>query len=319
MLEADKVEIFVEYQRLGRTALDISRLGFGCWAIGGHGYGRVDDAESISAIRRALDLGVNWFDTADIYGFGHSEKILAEALGNKGVEVVIGTKFGICWDGSGRTYRDCSPERVFKAVDDSLRRLRIDCIPIYHIHWHDGRTPIVSTMEALCRCQEAGKIRYIGCSNLSMDLIKEARTVADMSVVQVMCNVIQQPTETEMTALKRFGMAMTAYGVLGRGLLTGKYDSNVSFGENDTRAKDENFSGRLLERNLAVVARLRSIGKRYGKSPAHVAIRFVLDRFGFAGAMIGHKTSNEVEDNVRCLHWTLDDEDMQNLLSCLAL
>ena len=145
--------------------MTVSRLAFGCWAMGGHGYGTVDDAESIAAVKKALELGINFFDTADVYGFGHSERILSEALDSRRHDVVIATKFGVSWDDSGKTRKDCSPKRLVEALEGSLRRLRVECIPLYQIHWHDGITPVPDLMETLLRCREAGKIRYIGCSN----------------------------------------------------------------------------------------------------------------------------------------------------------
>ena len=144
----------MEYKLLGNTDLNVSTIAFGGWAIGGHGYGTVDDEISIKSIREALDLGINFFDTADIYGFGHSEKILSKALDAQRKNVIIATKFGVAWDNNGKTYKDCSPKRIVKALEDSLRRLRIDCISLYQIHWLDNKTPIKDTVEALIKCQK---------------------------------------------------------------------------------------------------------------------------------------------------------------------
>src|SRR5947207_3407434 len=157
----------MEYRKLAFTDLEVSRVGFGGWAISGHGWGPVDDRESAAAVQRALDLGINLFDTADVYGFGHSEEVLASALGDERRHAVIATKFGVTWDARGRVSRDVSPPRVVAALEASLRRLRLDCIPLYQVHWPDGATPVAATMEALRRCQEAGKVRWIGCCNFS--------------------------------------------------------------------------------------------------------------------------------------------------------
>jgi aryl-alcohol dehydrogenase-like predicted oxidoreductase len=139
----------MEYLQLASSGLKISRIGFGCAAISGYDYGKVDDRESIDAIRKAWEAGVNLFDTSDVYGFGHVEEILAKALGNDRHEAIITTKFGINWDQSGKTFKDCSVKRMTWALEDSLRRLQVDCIPIYMVHWHDGVTPLPEIMEAL--------------------------------------------------------------------------------------------------------------------------------------------------------------------------
>ena len=138
----------MEYKRLGLTDLEISRVGFGCWTMGKSRWGKVYDQDSIASVHEALNQGINFFDTADVYGFGHAEKILCKALGSHRNQVVIATKFGVNWDEKGNTSRDCSPKRVVEALEGSLRRLKLDCIPLYQIHWPDPKTPIWVTMEA---------------------------------------------------------------------------------------------------------------------------------------------------------------------------
>ena len=188
----------MEYKRLGLTDLKVSRIGFGCWAMGGHGWGKVDDKDSIAAIRRALDLGVNFFDTADVYGFGHSERILSKALGTNRSKVIIATKFGLKWDKSGKITKDISSKRVVEALDNSLKRLGVDCIPLYQIHWPDNITSISETMVALRKCQEKGKIKYIGCSNFSVKLIKEAQKISRLESLQLPYNITMRKIENKL-------------------------------------------------------------------------------------------------------------------------
>ena len=158
----------MEFVDLGKTNLKISRLGVGTWAIGGFGWGRIDDSDSIAALRKAWDLGINFFDTADIYGFGHAEEIIAKALGGDRKKAMIATKFGVRRGLDGKTFKDISPKYAVEALDASLRRLKLDCIPLYQIHWpDDGVTPVEETMAALDKCQAQGKIRFIGYSNFS--------------------------------------------------------------------------------------------------------------------------------------------------------
>lgn len=152
---------------LGSTDLHVSRVGFGCAVMGGWDYGAADDNESISAVHAALDQGINFFDTADVYGLGHAEEVLGRALRDQGDDVVVATKFGVRWDAQGRTVRDCSPGWVVRALEDSLRRLGRERISLYQIHWPDPTVPIEDTMEALERCRAQGKIQHIGCCNFS--------------------------------------------------------------------------------------------------------------------------------------------------------
>lgn len=289
----------MEYAKLGSSDLNVSRIGFGCWAIGGHGYGAVDDGESTRAIRKALDLGVNFFDTADVYGFGHSEEILSKALDSRRHDVVIATKFGVRWDDSGRTFRDCSAKAVMEAIDGSLRRLKVDCIPLYQIHWHDRKTPLAETMEALRRCQVAGKVRYLGCSNFSLDLIGESRKNGRLESIQMPYSIGQREAEEMLrTCHDHLGMGTLVYSILIRGLLSGKYGAEASFNGGDTRSRDEQFKGTLLARNLALSEALRSLSRRCGMSPVQGAIRWVLNQPHVTSAIVGAKTAAQIEENV---------------------
>lgn len=308
----------MEYKKFGSTGLVVSEICFGCWAIGGHGYGVIDDNESIAAIRKALDLGINFFDTADTYGFGHSEEVLEKALGARKKDVIIATKFGVAWNEAGKTYKDCSPERVLKSLDASLKRLKIDCIPIYQIHWHDDKTPIKDTIETLKACQKAGKIRHISCSNFSMPLICEAHRYQRVESLQCLYNVFQRDNEKDMMeCAEQFGMGVIAYGTIVRGLLSGKYGpASCHFGKNDTRISHDMFKVGKLERNIKMVEKLKAIGERYGKTSAQAAIRFVLDKPFVTCALVGHKTARQVEENANSVGWNLTSEDIEEINVC---
>jgi aryl-alcohol dehydrogenase-like predicted oxidoreductase len=300
----------MEYRKLGLTDLMVSRLGFGCWGIGGHGYGRVSDEESIYAIRKALDLGINFFDTADVYGFGHSEEILSKALGSERKKVVIATKFGVSWDTSGKTFKDCSPKRINEALETSLSRLQLDCVPLYQIHWYDGITPISEIINTLNKCQEAGKIQYIGCSNFPSELILKFLKIQHIKSLQALFNIIEKDFEPDILRFStEFHMGAIVYGVLARGLLTGKYTLESKFGGNDTRSRDNNFYGERLDRYLKVVDELKRIGRWYHKTPSQVAIRWVLENENITCALTGIKNPKQVEDNIGAIDWRLSQED----------
>lgn len=304
----------MEYAPLGRTDLTISRVGFGCWAIGGHGYGVVDDDASRAAIRGALGAGINFFDTADVYGFGHSEEVLSSGLGEDRHTAVIATKFGVGWTLAGKTYKDCGPARAVEALDASLRRLRIDCIPLYQIHCHDGVTRLEDTMEALCRCRDAGKIRHIGCTNFTLDHVAAAHRVEPMASIQLEFNLLDR--EHEATLRQCFSanrMSTIVYGALVRGLLSGKYGQAAEFGNNDTRSIDPEYRGPQLTRNLALVEALQSTAARYGRSAGQTALRWVLDLPFISSVIVGMKNADQVVQNVGASGWRLSREDWDAL------
>jgi myo-inositol catabolism protein IolS len=308
----------MEYTALGSTDLSISRISFGCWAIGGHGYGKIDDRESIRAIRKALDLGINLFDTADVYGFGHSEEILGKALGKDRQQVVIATKFGVAWDSTGRVYRDCSAKRINEALEGSLRRLKIDCIPLYQIHWHDGKTSIEEIMTTLENCQKSGKIRYIGCSNFSIKLIQEACKTKKIESNQMLYNLVNRDLEMDMAKCAQvLKISNLTYSVLARGLFSGKYDLYSQFGSNDTRKQDKDFRGKRLKTNLKIIDKLKETAIYYDKTPLQVAIRWVLDNPYVASAIVGIKTIGQLEENTGAVGWKLKSTD-RNTLSSLT-
>lgn len=304
----------MEYKKLGHTDIEVSRIGFGSWAIGGHGYGKVDDNESIRAIQKALDLGINFFDTADVYGFGHSEEILSKALGSQRHNVVIASKFGVCWDENGNIYKNCSPKRVREALEGSLRRLRMDCIPLYQIHWYDNETKLSDTIEVLKGYQEEGKINHIGCSNFSADLLLEATKTARIESLQYEYNLIRKNLEVDILKCSdELEIGIIAYNVLARGLLTGKYDLTTKFDDMDTRSKDQYFQGKNFLWNLTLVHKLKQIASCYGVSPANVAIRWALTNPAITCAIIGAKTDAQVEENALAMELELNTKDIDIL------
>lgn len=308
----------MDYRRLGSTNLEISRIGFGCWAISGHGYGSVDDRESIKSIQKALDLGINFFDTADVYGFGYSEEILSKALGSQRDQVIIATKFGVHFDDKGKTYKDCSPKRIIKFLDGSLNRLKIDCIPLYQIHWHDEKFPIEDVMETLLKCRDAGKILHIGCCNFSRELILRTSSINRIESYQCLYNLTKRQNEkTIKFSSEELDISVFAYGVIGRGLFSAKYNKNSRFGENDTRVKDSDFQGAQYDNNILIAEKLSEIGKKYGKSPAQVAIRWVLENSNVTCAITGAKTPAQISENANSIGWSLDQNDMEPIVSMI--
>jgi aryl-alcohol dehydrogenase-like predicted oxidoreductase len=309
----------LEYRRLGNTDLLVSRIAFGCEAIGGTDWGRVNEEESLLAVQTALDKGINFFDTADAYGLGQSERILSKGLGSKKKDVVIGTKFGVNWEpdpngGRARTLVDSSPRHAIQALESSLRRLELDCIPLYQIHWPDPKTPISDTLEVLITAREAGKIRYIGVSNFSVAQVSQAYQFVKLASVQLGYNLLDHNTGDEIARhCRELNMGVIAYGALAQGLLTGKYGLGANFGNDDRRSRLKQFHKAELHKSLEILNSLREVGSRYHKSPSQVAIRWVLDQPSVTCAAIGIKTPAQVEENVAATDWTLGHEDADYL------
>lgn len=299
----------MEYAFLGQTGISVSRLGFGCWAIGGHGWGAVDDDDSIRAIRHGLELGINFFDTADVYGLGHSEEVLARALGDDIKRVIIATKFGVVWDDHAKISRDISPARVRLALEGSLRRLKTDCIDLYQVHWPDGKTEVEETMDELKKCQDQGKVRFVGCSNFDSMLVDRSQSRHRLESSQFPYSVITRDAEEKyLPSCEKWRMSGLAYEPLAKGLLTGKFTVASVIGDNDVRLRDPNF-GERYQKNLRVVDCLRELGKKYGRLPAQVAIRWVLQDERVSVAITGMKTVPQVADNCGSVEWKLEDAD----------
>lgn len=304
----------MEYEKLGLTDLEVSRIGFGCWAMGGSRGASVDDSDSIQAVHEALNYGINFFDTADVYGFGHSEEILCKALGNYRNQVVIATKFGVKWDSDGNTSRDCSPARVVEALEGSLRRLKLDCIPLYQIHWPDPKTDLSLTLDALKRMQEAGKIKHIGCSNFPPYMINEIAQIARVESLQAPYNVVDRSIEKEILALCwENQISVLVYSPLAQGVLSGKFTESTRFKDADFRSKSANFQGVTYARNLALAEKLKIVGIPYGKSPSQVAIRWILDNPYITCVITGIRKPAQISENIGALDWHLSDDDKRIL------
>jgi myo-inositol catabolism protein IolS len=305
----------MEFKHLGETGDKISVIGFGGWPMGGHGYGKVEASESIAAVHKALDMGINLFDTADVYGFGHSEEVLSKALGDRIQDVVLSTKFGVRWDESGRTYKDCSVGYIRKALEGSLRRLKTDSISLYQLHWHDGVTPLADVFAALVRFQEEGKIRHIGCSNIPSSVFREIAGLGKVVSAQLQFSLGFCKSWNDLAAYQeRHGMATLVYGVLMRGLLSGKYGRGASFGERDTRGEDPNFREEI-DRNARIVEGIKKISSKYRKSPSQVAIRWVLENPIVSCALVGIKSDEQASENAGAVGWHIEKEDWDYLRS----
>lgn len=301
--------------------LPVSRLCAGGCPAGEYGWGHVDHAQIEGAIRRAFELGVNFFDTADTYGLGRSEQNMGEVLRDVRGRVVIATKFGVRVE-DGKTFYDNSPAYIEAALHRSLRNLGSDYIDLYQIHYLDGVTPAEAIMEALLRHKQAGKIRAIGLSNVTPEQAEAFRPYAqDIATFQNHYSLAHRDTEQDMLAISRaMAIAPLTWGSLGQGILTGKYGADVHFESNDRRSRAvyDNFYGDKLHKNLRIVEAMRPIADAHHVPVAAVAVRFILDHLPGSVVIAGMKTTAQAQSNALALTFRLTQEETDALASVSA-
>lgn len=307
----------MEYITLKHTNLRVSRFCMGGCPMGGYGWGNVQEEELIAAVHAALDAGVTFFDTADTYGLGQSEKTLAKGLGSHRQEVVIESKFGVRV-GGGQTVYDNSPAYIRQALEASLQRLCTDYIDVYLIHYRDGKTPIgdvVATLEAL---KAEGKIRYYGLSNIHGDGLQELLPYrGSFACCQDEFSLACRRNEADLRTVQReLDVTPMTWGSLGQGILTGKYTrENVRFGADDRRSREiyVNFHGEKLEQNLRIVDVLRTIAAAHGKSVPACAIRYILDAIPDSVVLAGVKRPAQLASNLEAMDWHLSAAEQRKL------
>jgi aryl-alcohol dehydrogenase-like predicted oxidoreductase len=299
----------METAMIPNTALDVSRVALGTWAIGGWMWGGTDEAESIATIRAAVEQGIDLIDTAPAYGFGRSEELVGKALAEGGLraKVRIATKVGLEWR-DGKVFRNASAPRIFKEIRDSLSRLRTDYIDLYQVHWPDPLVPIEKTAEALGTLYDVGRIRAIGVSNFSVEQMERFRQVAPLHSVQPPYNLFERDMEAEILPYCRAnGIAVLGYGALCRGLLSGKMSPTTKFAGDDLRKTDPKFQQPRFAQYLASVARLDDLARRrYGKRVIHLAVRWMLDQ-GVTTALWGARNPDQLAPVADVMGWSLDE------------
>jgi aryl-alcohol dehydrogenase-like predicted oxidoreductase len=290
------------------TALNVSRVAHGTWAIGGWMWGGTDEAESVATIRAAVERGINVIDTAPAYGFGRSEEIVGKALaeGRLRSRVVIATKVGLEWN-EGRVFRNASRARILKEVEDSLRRLRTDTIDVYQVHWPDPLVEIEETAEAMRSLLQQGKIRAIGVSNFSVAQMERFRRIAPLHVVQPPYNLFERAIEAEILPYcRKNGITTFGYGALCRGLLSGRMRNGTVFEGDDLRRSDPKFRQPRFAQYLSAVQQLDEFAqKQFGRRVIHLAVRWMLDQ-GITTALWGARRPGQLQPVDRVSGWRLD-------------
>jgi len=306
-------------RQLGNSDLMITPIGFGAWAIGGagweFGWGEQDDKQSVAAIHRALELGINWIDTAAVYGMGHSEKVVALALRSwSGPRPYVFTKGGLRWDEQGYVHRSLNSASIRQECEDSLRRLNVDVIDLYQIHWPTEE--LEEGWTAMARLQKEGKVRWIGVSNFNVEEMRRAQEIAPITSLQPPYSLVHREIEQKILPYCRSEkLGVIVYSPMASGLLTGAMtrERADALPSSDWRSRDAEFQEPRLSKNLALVERLRRVGERHGRSPGQIAIAWALRNPTVTGAIVGARNAKQVEGNVGAADLSLANEEIAEI------
>ncbi len=302
---------------LGKNGPQLTVVGLGTWAIGGPwswGWGPQNDADSIAAIRASLDAGINWIDTAPVYGLGHAEEVVARAL--EGVprdEVFIATKCGLVWDDRQRIQRTLRPESIRAEIEASLRRLNTDYVDLYQHHWPDPDVPVEDSWAVMLRLREEGKVRFVGVCNYDVPLLERCMAVGRVQSLQPPYSLVRRDIEAEILPYCREKeIGVVAYSPLQTGLLTGPFHLD-RLAPDDWRRKDEFFKEPKFSRIQKLVAALQPIAERKGITLAQLAIAWVTAQPGITAAIVGARNEKQAKENARAGGVKLDEKDVQEI------
>jgi aryl-alcohol dehydrogenase-like predicted oxidoreductase len=307
---------------LGSTGFEITRVGFGAWAIGGggweFGWGPQDDEQSVAAIGHALEQGINWIDTAAAYGFGHSEEIVGRALSglSERERPYVFTKASLIEGPGRRVVHSLSRESILREVDASLKRLGVDAIDLYQIHWPIPDADIEEGWAAFAALKDEGLVRHIGVSNFDVDQLRRIQEIAPVETLQPQYSLIERDVEGEILPFaEREGIGVIVYSPMGSGLLTGGMTREriQSLDDGDWRRSDARFQEPLLSRHLALVERLKAVAERHGTTPGAVAIAWTLRNPAVDGAIVGLRRPDQVDDLLAAATLELSDADAAEL------
>lgn len=302
-------------RKLGNNGPELTVVGFGAWAIGGpweFGWGPVDDSASVNAIRRAIDLGINWIDTAAVYGLGHSEEMVARALEGTRDKVFIATKCGMVWDGGKKVRVHLGPDSIRTEIENSLRRLNTDYIDLYQFHWPDPLTPVEESWAVMLKLKEEGKVRFVGVSNFDVPLLKRCTALGTVQSLQPPYNLLKREVEREILPYcLENGIGVVAYSPMMSGLLSGKFDID-RVARDDWRRKDEMFQEPRLSKEIVFIEKLRPIAAKYGKTVGQLSIAWVNMNPAVTSSIVGARNIPQVEDNFGA-DFEIDKDDLQKI------
>lgn len=307
-------------KKLGNSDLEITSLGVGAWAMGGSGWafawGEQDDNDSIGAIRAALDAGINWIDTAAVYGLGHSEEVVARALQGVPKRPYVFTKCARRWDENGKIYPSLKADSIRKECEDSLRRLKVDVIDLYQAHWPEPDADIEEGWTQMARLQQEGKVRWIGVSNFNVAQMRRAMKIAPITSLQPPYSLLARDVEKDILPFARENhIGVIVYSPMRAGLLTGKMTKEraQNLPTDDWRSRNPDFQEPKLSRNIELVELLRKIGERHGRTPGEVALAWTLNNPAVTAAIVGLRRADQVEGTVGALSFRLSPEEIREI------
>ncbi len=304
----------MNYRILGKSDLNVSVVGLGTWAMGNDFFGHVEDSESINAIHAAIDSGINLIDTAPPYGSGHSEEVVGRAISGMRDRVIVATKVGV-YRKKGEFVRDLKPDSIRRQMEDSLRRLKIDAIDLYQIHWPDPETPLEASLEVLERLKEDGKFRHLGVSNFSIEQMDVVRRHMPLVSLQPHYSLLQRSVDAEILPYcVKNEIGALGYGTLAGGILTGKFRDIPKFAEGDTRSDFyDYFREPLWGRVQRLLDVLRGIAADRSVQVAHVAIAWAMQQQGITCALVGAKSEKQAESNAKAGDFVLTSQEMSRI------
>lgn len=312
----------METRKFGKTDMEITPVGFGSWAIGGSGWaaawGPQDDEEAVGAIKRAVEVGMNWIDTAAVYGLGHSEELVAQAL--KGVpesdRPYVFTKCSLVWDDDANISNVLKKDSVKKECEDSLKRLQTDAIDLYQIHWPNPDEDIEEGWQAMAELKEEGKVRHIGVSNFDVSQMERANAIAPVETLQPPYHMLNRNIEAEtLPYCQQNDIGVIVYSPMRSGLLTGKMTREriENLPSDDWRRNADDFNDPKLSKNLELVELLKEIGSRHDKFPAEVAIAWTLRHPAVTAAIVGGRRPDQVDGVIGAAEFRLSDDELSEI------
>ena len=301
-------------RQLGTSGIDITEIGLGTNYVGGHNlYENVDEDEGIRIVQKALDMGITFIDTADVYGLSRSEELVGKALKGRRQSAILATKGGIVYGGKGRGY-NCEPAYLRKALEASLKRLGCDYVDLYYIHRPDGKTPLEDAFGALIRFKEDGLIRAAGVSNFELEELEAARKAGPIDALQSRYNLFQREVEKDILPFcVEHRISFIPYGPLAFGLLGGKYTRDFKLAQNDWRHRSGVFDAGVYDANLDVVEKLKVIADAKEAPVAHVALRWLLSRPAVDSVIAGAKHQEQVEENALADRIELTPDEIEQI------
>lgn len=314
----------MQTRKLGYTDLELTTVGLGTWAMGGpweYGWGPQDDDEAVAAILAALETGINWIDTAPAYGLGHSEELIREALKQKSEKPIIATKCGILWNEKKEKVSCLKRESIREECHASLKRLGVEVIDLYQMHWPDPDQDVEEAWEEMTKLHEEGKVRYLGVSNFSVEQIKRVQKIHPVASLQPPYSMLRRDAEDELLDYcARNDIGVVAYSPMQRGLLTGAFDAErlAALPLDDHRRRSAEFKEPQFSATLELVEGLNKIAKRHGRTCAQLAISWVLRRPEVTAAIVGARRPAQILETAPAADWKLSKKDLKEIERLLA-